>query len=229
MTATVEEKLKAVRSRISAACVRAGRDPAEVTLVAVSKYVADERVQAGLDCGLEILGENRVQELVRKYDLFAASVRWHLIGHLQRNKVCYLAGKTELIHSVDSLELARELDRLSAGQGRPWDILIQVNVAHEQAKFGVDPGDLPQLLDSVRELAGVRVRGLMTMAPLAAEPEETRPVFRGLRQLQQRMIDQRPWLDLGILSMGMSNDFEVAIEEGSTMVRIGSAIFGADS
>jgi len=175
--------------------------------------------------GLRVFGENRVQEFLQKYEILGRQAEWHLIGHLQRNKAKYLIGKIAFIHSLDNFELAKLLDKLSSVQGRPWRVLIQVNVAGEATKFGVAPSQLAEFLDLMQGLKGLEVCGLMTIAPYCEDPEEVRPVFRKLRELREEVSKTRPRLNLMDLSMGMSNDFEVAVEEGATIVRIGSALF----
>ncbi len=226
MAEQVIRRLEQVAARIARAAQRAGRSPSEVKLVAVTKGVNTEQLKRVLPYGLRVFGENRVQEFLKKYEILGEQAEWHMIGHLQRNKAKYLAGKVALIHSLESLELAKLLDRLSPAHGRSWRVLIQVNVAGEATKYGVAPSRLGQFLDAIRDLQGLEVCGLMTIAPYCEDPEEVRPVFRRLRELREEMAETRPWLNLEHLSMGMSNDFEVAVEEGATLVRIGSALFG---
>lgn len=214
--------LPEVRSRIDAACRRAGRDPSEVRLVAVTKGHGVEEIERRvLAHGCLDLGENRVQEWRDKAEALAErGVRWHLVGNLQRNKVKYLEG-VALVHSLSSARLADELQRQAERRGWSFDALIEVNVAGEESKHGVAPEEAEALLRHAEALPHVRVRGLMTMAPYAADPEEARPTFRKLREL-------RDTLGLVELSMGMSGDFEVAVEEGATLVRVGSALFEED-
>lgn len=225
MAGTLKERIADVHQRIAAACRRVGRDPSEVKLVAVSKMVAAEHLREALDCGLNIFGENRVQEFIKKYEAIGDAAEWHLIGHLQRNKARYLAGRVTLVHSLDSLDLARMLDKLSTIHGSPWRVLVQVNVSGETTKFGLPPGEIPGFLDAIQDLQGIEVCGLMTMAPFEEDPERARPVFRNLRLLRDEMARLKPHFDLRYLSMGMTNDFEIAVEEGATLVRIGSALF----
>ncbi|AFV11504.1 pyridoxal phosphate-dependent enzyme [Thermacetogenium phaeum DSM 12270] len=225
MTGTLKERIAKVHQRIVAACRRAGRDPSEVKVVAVTKMVAAEHLTDALNCGLTVFGENRVQEFLKKYEAIGKAAEWHLIGHLQSNKAKYLVGKVALIHSLDSLKLAKLLDKLSVAHGAPWRVLVQVNVSGEKTKFGLSPEEVPGFLDAVQDLPGIEICGLMTMAPYEEDPERTRPVFRSLRQLRDEMARSRHYLNLEHLSMGMTNDFEVAVEEGATMVRIGSALF----
>ena len=208
-----------VRERIERTCVRAGRDPASVTLVAVSKGHPAQAIRAGYEAGLRHFGENRIQEAVPKIEESVASgveAAWHLVGHLQSNKAKAAAGAFDVIHSIDS---ARLLARLDAAAPAPRDVFLQVNVAAEPQKQGVAPDDLGELVEAAREARNLRLRGLMTIAPIASDAEDVRPVFRALRELAERH-------ELPELSMGMTDDFEVAIEEGATLVRVGRAIFG---
>ncbi|MGB9790999.1 MAG: YggS family pyridoxal phosphate-dependent enzyme [Thermacetogeniaceae bacterium] len=223
---TLENRIADVYRRISEACQRAGRKRSEVELIAVSKEVGVDHIKEAMAAGLRAFGENRVQDFVKKYEVLGDQVEWHFIGHLQRNKAKYLIGKVKMIHSLDSIRLAATLDRLSENQGYPWQVLVQVNVSGEATKFGIAPSELSDFLDELRDMKGIQVCGLMTIAPYCEDPEEVRPVFRQLRELRERMMQEKPWLELKHLSMGMSNDFEVAVEEGATLVRIGSALFG---
>jgi PLP dependent protein len=212
---SVRENLERVRERVARAAERSGRRPDEVLLIGVSKTVPAERIREAVAAGLPALGENRVQEARGKIQTLGRPAPWHLVGHLQSNKVKDALGLFDLIHSLDRIELAREIDRRATS---PVDVLLQVNVAGEVAKSGFAPGDVKPALDALAALARVRVRGLMVIPPLA-EAEATRPWFRALRQLRDNT-------GLTELSMGMSADFETAIEEGATMVRVGTAIFG---
>lgn len=222
---TLQERIENVDQRIAASCKKAGRDRSEVKLVAVSKMVDTEVIREAIDCGLHVFGENRVQEFLKKYEDIEDLAEWHLIGHLQRNKAKYLTGKVSMIHSLDRLALAKLLDKLSADNGSPWQVLVQVNVSGEETKFGISPEELPEFLDKLQDLRGIEVCGLMTMAPFEEDPEKTRPVFRKLCALRDEMARLKPGFDLRHLSMGMTNDFEIAVEEGATLVRIGSALF----
>ncbi len=201
--------------------MRRGRRSDAITLVAVTKGVELSRLREVVDCGMRDLGENRVQEALPKIDAVGRAVRWHLIGHLQRNKVRTAVANFELIQSLDSHRLAAALNDAAT---RPIDVLLQVNVAGEPQKFGVFPEAVPTMVAEVGVLPRIRIIGLMTIAPQAEDPEMVRPVFRRLRELRDTMREATP--DLAELSMGMSDDFEVAIEEGATIVRIGRAIFG---
>lgn len=218
-TTTISEHLERVCERVERACQRAGRPAGSVTIVGVSKNHPIDAIAAAWAAGLRDFGENRVQEAEPKIRALAdrgITPAWHLVGHLQTNKVRAAIDTFELIHSVDSERLMRRIDRLADD---PVGILIQVNVSGEPTKFGIRPTDLPLLLDAADELPNVHVRGLMTVAPIADDPEDVRHVFRTLRELAERHR-------LRVLSMGMTDDFEVAIEEGATHVRIGRAIFG---
>ena len=219
---TVAENLALVRQRIVAAARRAGRDPSLVRLVAVTKGVDAAAVQSCLAAGVHSCGENRVQEWLAKRSLLPAGVEWHLIGTLQLNKVKYLDSAVRLIHSLDRLELARALDAHGRKLGLAAPVLVQVNVSGEKSKHGLAPALVEPFLREVAVLPGVKVEGLMTMAP-AGSPEGARPVFRALRELAG--VVRVPGVQMTTLSMGMSDDFEVAVEEGATLVRIGRAIF----
>ncbi len=219
------DALAAVRGRIVAAGRRAGRSPEQVELIAVSKTVPAVRVRELLALGHELLGENRVQEARAKIDEIGAGPRWHLIGHLQRNKARQAVGAFELIHGVEDTRLAVELDRRAAAAGIRQRILLQVNLSGEATKSGVDEAGLPALLEAVADLDHVDLRGLMTIPPPAEEAADSRRWFSRLRELRDEAVN-RLGRDLPELSMGMTGDFEVAVEEGATLVRIGRAIFG---
>jgi len=224
---SIAENLKHIQDSIISAAQRSGRNPDSVKLVAVSKTKPAEAVKAALDAGQRIFGENYVQEFLDKAQQLPESVEWHFIGSLQSNKVKYLAGLTRLIHSVDRLSLAQEIDRHWGKIGKACEILLQVNISGETTKSGTTTDDLFQLASEVALLPHIRVKGLMTMPPFFDEPERARPYFRELKRLSGLLAAEKI---LGIsmeeLSMGMSGDFEVAIEEGATLVRVGSAIFG---
>ncbi len=217
----IAERVRQTRARIDAAAERAGRDPSEITLIAVSKTQPAEAVAAAWRAGIRDFGENRVQEATAKMPGVeallppGAEVRWHMIGHLQRNKAKAAAGRFVILHGIDS---SRLIDALAAS-GHDVRVLLQLNVAGEATKHGAHPDELPALIAHAARYPTIAVEGLMTVAPLTADPEEVRPVFRTMRQLAERH-------NLPILSMGMTNDFEVAIEEGATHVRVGRAIFG---
>ncbi len=228
----VAARLAAVRARLDAAARAAGRDPADVSLIAVTKGFPVDAAFAAFDAGARDLGENRVQELVPKMDAFEATgrtVRWHLIGTLQRNKVKYVAGRVAMIHSIDGPELLAEVSARSAAMGVVTDVLLQVNVSGEPTKHGFDAAECPGVLQAAVALTGVRVRGLMTMAPLSDDPADVRPVFEGLAALQARLLagmDPAAAAAFDVLSMGMSHDFETAVACGATHVRVGTAVLG---
>jgi len=215
-----------VRARIADAALRSGRRPDSVVLVGVTKTVAIERIRELVACGVRELGENRVQEARGKVPE-VPEVTWHLVGSLQRNKVKEALRLFEVIHTVDSVGLAEELSRRSGEReaAKPVDVLIQVNISEESQKHGAPLDDAEHLVARVLGLPGVRVRGFMGMAPLVSDPEEARPYFRHLRELRDRVRDALPGAGAGDLSMGMTDDFEIAIEEGATMVRVGRALF----
>lgn len=231
MVSDVAANVARVRERIATAARRSGRRTEDVTLVAVSKGVDLARILAAEAGGVTDFGENRVQEAVPKIGALrgqlAGTTRWHMVGHLQRNKADQALQVFAVIHSVESATLAAALSRhLAASGGRMLDVLVQVNVAGEPQKFGIAPDGLPALLRQIVGLPGLRVIGLMTIAPQAGDPEMVRPVFRRLRELREAVARLGVAPSLVHLSMGMSDDFEVAVEEGATMVRIGRAIFG---
>lgn len=216
-----------VEKRIQNACDRAGRDRSEVTLVAVSKTKPVSDIREVMKSGIVDYGENKVQELCDKYEILPKNLRWHMIGHLQRNKVKYLPGKTVLIHSVDSLRLAEEIEKDFSKKGMDADILIEVNVAREASKFGTFTDEVTELVMEIAKLPHLHIQGLMTIAPYTEDPESNREYFRKLRQLsvdiKQKNIDN---VSMSHLSMGMTGDYEVAIEEGATLIRVGTGIFG---
>lgn len=224
----LQDNLIQVEQNIEEACRRAGRDRSEVTLIAVSKTKPVETLQEAYDLGVRVFGENKVQEMADKYEVLPKDIRWHLIGHLQRNKVKYIIDKAVLIHSVDSLRLAQTIEKEAKKHNLTAHILIEVNVAREESKFGIFPEDLEALVDEIAKLPHIQVDGLMTIAPFVPDPEENRLVFRELRKLSvdisAKKVDN---VNMSVLSMGMTNDYQVAIEEGATMVRVGTGIFGA--
>jgi len=223
----IAENVAAVRERMAAACRRAGRPLAEVTLIAVSKTKPLVDIQAAADCGIYDIGENRVQEALAKIPHAPPQLRWHLIGHLQSNKAKPAVEHFHLIHTVDSLALAQRLDRLARERQKVQPVLLQVKLGDEATKSGVVPTALPALYAAVRTLPNLHVRGLMTIPPFCPNPEDVRPYFRHLRELRDALQSEFPSDALPELSMGMSHDFEVAIEEGATLIRVGTAIFGS--
>ena len=224
----LKDQLKEVEKRIQAACDRAGRKREEVTLIAVSKTKPVETLQEAYDLGVRIFGENKVQELTAKYEALPKDIHWHMIGHLQTNKVKYIIDKAELIHSVDSLKLAETIEKEAAKHDLIADILVEVNVAEEESKFGMKMEEVIPFVEKVSAFPHVRVRGLMTIAPFVEDPEENRSIFADLHKLYIDIKKKNHDNDtVSVLSMGMTNDYEVAIEEGATMVRVGTGIFGA--
>jgi len=224
---TVADSLADVRGRIAAAAKRAGRSPEEVALLAVAKTVSVARIREAVEAGQFLFGENRVQEAREKVPAFGPSVTWHMIGHLQKNKVKAAVELFDAVESVDDGELARRLDGRAAAAGKVMPVLIQVKAAEEAAKSGIGPEGLPGLIGEVLSLASLELKGLMVIPPWPSLPEDSRPYFVRLRELRDR-CDGRccPRGTLGELSMGMTADFEVAVEEGATIVRVGSAVFG---
>ena len=223
----ITENLKDVEARVCAACERSGRKREDVTLIAVSKTKPVPMLQEIYDENIRDFGENKVQELCDKIEKMPKDIKWHMIGHLQRNKVKYLIGKVVLIHSVDSLRLAEQIEHEAAKADIVMPVLIEVNVAEEESKFGTTSEAAMQLVEAVSKMPHIKIRGLMTIAPFTDNPEDNRIYFRKLKQLsvdiKSKNIDN---VDMDELSMGMTGDYEVAIEEGATMVRVGTGIFG---
>lgn len=217
---TVAEKLSAVREEMKKACARCGRDVSEVTLVAVTKTVSPDLIRQAMDCGATVLGENRVQELCEKYPLLGGAT-WHLIGHLQTNKVKQAVGKAALIHSVDSLHLAQEIDKAAKKAGIVQQILLELNISGEESKYGLTIDEIPSIIKGIDSLENVAFKGFMTMAPFGASEEELHKIFGQARAV----FEEYKTRGAEILSMGMSGDFPIAIEEGATHIRVGSAIF----
>ena len=228
MDTYLKENFQSVEARIQAACDRAGRSRKEVTLIAVSKTKPVEMLQTIYDAGSRDFGENKVQEMCDKIEQLPTDIRWHMIGHLQTNKVKYIVGRVSLIHSVDSLHLAQEIEKQAAKLDVIVPILIEVNIAEEESKFGIHKEETISLVREVATLPHIRIQGLMTIAPYVENPEDNRAYFRGIKQLSvdiaRENIDN---VSMDCLSMGMTGDYEVAIEEGATMVRVGTGIFGA--
>lgn len=224
----IKQNLQDIQKKISEACLRSGRDVSEITLIAVSKTFPPDKIRMVLNEGIVDIGESYVQELTGKYnELRDEQIRWHYVGPLQRNKVKYLVDFVHLIHSVENLRVCQEIEKRSSRIDRDIEVLIEVNTSGESQKHGIDPAEAPEMFKEIGVFDHVHVRGLMTMAPFVDDPEEARPSFKILRDLRTRLLDEGvPEIQVKHLSMGMSNDFEVAIEEGATMVRIGSSIFG---
>ena len=223
----ISDNLKRVRERITKAASRMGRSPQDIQLVAVSKTVDVVRIKQAIEAGAAILGENYVQEAKKKIEEIGQGVRWDFIGHLQSNKVRYAVDLFEMIHSVDRLSLAQEINKTAEKKKKRVRILVQVNISGEEAKSGIDPGGVISLVREIASLPNLSLEGLMTMPPYFDDPEDARPYFVSLRELRDKILMEGvEGVLLKELSMGMSGDFEVAIEEGSTLVRVGSAIFG---
>lgn len=225
---TINNRISEVRKNIEKACKTAGRNPNEITLVGASKTKSAEIINEALENGLETIGENRVQELTEKYPYIKNGTHIHLIGHLQTNKIKYIIDKVELIHSVDSQHLAKEISRCAEKAGITMNILVQVNVSGEESKSGIAPENLDSLLEYIDTLNNIKVKGLMTIPPLETESlTESRKVFKELKTIfENEKLKAYKNTTMEILSMGMTNDYEVAVEEGATMVRVGRAIFG---
>jgi len=223
MPASLQANLEAVRQAITSSAQRASRDPSAVTLVAVTKTVAVERIREAITLGLRIFGENRVQEALPKMDeIGPANIDWHLVGHLQTNKIKFLEGRFQMVQSVDSAGLAEALDRRLQSA---LDVLVEVNVAEESQKTGALPADLQAIARTVAAAGHLRLRGLMTIAPMVSDAEQVRPIFRRLRSLRDETSHELG-MPLPVLSMGMTDDYPVAVEEGATMLRLGRALFG---
>lgn len=224
----LKENLADVEAKIVKACENSGRQRDDVTLIAVSKTKPVETLKEAYDLGVRVFGENKVQELTDKYEALPKDIQWHMIGHLQRNKVKYIIDKVALIHSVDSIRLAETIEKEAAKHNITANILIEVNVAKEESKFGLMPEELDELIDKIKDYNHIQVKGLMTIAPFVENPETNREIFRSLRKLSvdisNKNVDN---VNVSILSMGMTNDYTVAVEEGATMVRVGTGIFGA--
>ncbi|MCR5430358.1 MAG: YggS family pyridoxal phosphate-dependent enzyme [Eubacterium sp.] len=223
----IVDNIKEIQNEINETCAKVGRNPSEVTLIAVSKTKPYTDVEEALKSGCIDFGENKVQELDQKYSLLPKDINWHMIGHLQRNKVKYLVGKAKMIHSVDSLRLANQIEKEYAKKDLIAQILIEVNMAGEESKFGIKPEETESLIKEISKLEHVKVCGLMTIAPYTLNPDDNRIHFKNLRELSvdidSKNIDN---VTMSVLSMGMSGDYKVAIEEGATMIRVGTKIFG---
>lgn len=224
----IRENILEVENKIQAACIRSGRARSEITLIAVSKTMPVDSILEAIHVGLTDFGENRVQELCDKIECIREPLSWHMIGHLQRNKVKYIVGKTTLIHSVDSIRLVEEIEQEAAKKAICCDILLEVNMALENTKFGLLPEDVLSFVRKLSNFSHLRLKGLMTVAPYTKNSEENRIIFRKMRQLSvdiaEKNIDN---INMDFLSMGMTGDYEVAIEEGATHIRVGTGIFGS--
>ena len=223
----IKENLDQVRETIDAACIRAGRRPEEVTLIAVSKTKPVPMLEEAYAAGTRDFGENKVQEILAKKPELPQDIRWHMIGHLQRNKVSQVIGNAVMIHSVDSLRLARQIEAEAAKKEVDVDILLEVNVAREESKYGFMLEEVEDAVMAIKDFPHVHIKGLMTIAPFVDNPEENRGIFKKLFEfavdIGRKNIDN---VTMGVLSMGMTGDYEVAVEEGATMVRVGTGIFG---
>jgi pyridoxal phosphate enzyme (YggS family) len=224
---SIADNIRTVKDRIASAAKRADRDPASVRLVIVTKTVDSERIKEAVDAGATILGENRVQEAKEKIEKLGNVASWHLIGHLQVNKAKHAVKLFDLIHSVDNMELAAEIDKQSAKIGKVQNVLVEVNIAGEASKAGMAVKNAPALVREIAKHANITIQGLMTIPPYSEQPEDSRPYFCVLRELAENIARENiPNAAMKELSMGMSGDFEVAVEEGATMVRVGTSIFG---
>lgn len=223
----LKENLTKVEENIQKACNKAGRKRSEVTLIAVSKTKPVEMLQEIYDEGIREFGENKVQEMCEKMELMPQDIKWNMIGHLQTNKVKYIIGKTSLIHSVDSLKLAEEIQKQAVKHDVTADILVEVNIANEESKFGISKDETIQMVRDIAKLDHLKIKGLMTIAPFVENPEDNRLYFREIKQLSVDINNQNiDNVSMDVLSMGMTGDYMVAIEEGATMVRVGTGIFG---
>ncbi|MBU1291090.1 YggS family pyridoxal phosphate-dependent enzyme [bacterium] len=227
MVETIKNNLEVINEKIKKAALKANRNPQEIKLVAVTKTATIEQIKEAISAGVKIIGENKVQEAKEKYQILSADIEWHLVGHLQTNKVKYAIEIFDLIHSVDSIKLAKEIDRRSLQFGMITNVLVEVNVSGEETKYGIKSEEVEPFLKEISEFSRIKVRGLMTIAPIAEDKEEVRPYFRKLRELSKEIKSKNiKNVKMDYLSMGMTDDFEVAIEEGANMVRIGRGIFG---
>lgn len=222
----INNNLIEIKKRIEAAALKSGRNPKDIKLLAVSKTIAPKIIQQAIDLGLTELGENKVQEIMSKYDLLPQA-QWHLIGHLQTNKVKYIIDKVKLIHSVDSLKLAQEISKRAIQAGITMEVLVEINIGNEESKHGVSPDKAEALAVEISKLDNIKVKGLMTVAPFVENPEDNRKYFK---QMYNLFIDISSKnynnISMEYLSMGMTNDYEIAIEEGANIIRIGTGLFG---
>ncbi len=227
MTGEIKKNIDDIRQKVEKAAIKSGRKFDDIKIIAVTKTIDSKRIIEVLDENMTDLGENRVQELCKKYDEIKRPCNWHLIGHLQTNKVKYIIDKVVMIHSVDSFDLAEEIQKRAQKAGITMDVLVEVNIAGEDSKFGIDPKEVIDFVKKISVFPNIRVKGLMTIAPFVQNPEEIRWVFKKINKIfvdiRKENIDN---IDMNYISAGMSNDFEVAIEEGANIVRIGTSIFG---
>ncbi|HCT65327.1 MAG TPA: YggS family pyridoxal phosphate-dependent enzyme [Lachnospiraceae bacterium] len=224
----IKENIEQINKRIESAAVKSGRTRKDVTFIVVSKTIDVPRIKEAVETGENNLGENKVQEIMDKYEPMGDGIKWHLIGHLQTNKVKYIIDKVEMIHSVDSVKLAEEISKRAAQKGITAKILLEINVANEESKFGIRPEDTEKVILEIAKLPNITIKGLMTVAPFVENAEENRVYFKEMKQLlvdiNSKKIDN---VFMDVLSMGMTGDYEVAVEEGATMVRVGTGVFGA--
>jgi len=224
---TIKNNLEIINEKIKKAASSVNKNPEEIKLVAVTKTATTEQIEEAINAGVKIIGENRVQDAKEKYQIFTADIEWHLIGHLQTNKAKYAVEIFDCIHSLDSIKLAQEIDKRSLQFGKIKDVLVEVNVSREESKYGIKPEEIEPFLKGISEFPRIRVRGLMTIAPIVEDKEKIRPYFRKLRELSKEIKSKNiENVKMDYLSMGMTEDFEIAIEEGANMVRIGKGIFG---
>jgi pyridoxal phosphate enzyme (YggS family) len=226
----IEDNIKDIRSRIEKAAKKTDRGAEEIKLVAVSKTVEPEKINQAIRCGIDIIGENRIQEAEAKFKEITEKVEKHLVGHLQTNKAKKALELFDFIQSVDSERIAKEISKRASEMGKVMDVLIEVNTSAEETKFGIEPDQAQSFIETISRLEGIKIKGLMTIGLFTDNPEETKPCFKKLKELYERIKSANvPNVDMRYLSMGMTSDFEVAIEEGSNMVRVGTGIFGARS
>lgn len=226
---SIKENIDHITKKIENTCKKIGRDPKDITVIAVSKTVESERAREAVEAGINNLGENRVQELIKKYDeLKDINIKWHMIGHLQKNKVKYIIDKTVLIHSVESISLAEEINKRAEKNNLTANVLIELNIGEEESKFGINEENVYDFIISMEQFENIKVLGLMTVAPFCENPEDVRWVFKKMKNIYKEISTMNLRnTEMKYLSMGMTNDFEIAIEEGSNIIRIGTAIFGA--
>ena len=226
---SIRENIDDILKKVESTCKKTGRNPKDITVIAVSKTVDAQRAKEAVEAGINNLGENRVQELVRKYeDLKGTDVKWHMIGHLQKNKVKYIIDKTVLIHSVESLELSEEINKRAEKNNFTANVLIELNIGEEESKFGINEKSIYDFINSMAKFNNIKVLGLMTVAPFCENPEDVRWVFKKMKNIYDEISTMNLQnVQMKYLSMGMTNDYEIAIEEGSNIIRIGTAIFGA--
>ncbi len=223
----VKANLENINERIKKIALKVNKNPGEIKLVAVTKTATIEQIKEAINVGVKIIGENKVQEAKEKYQILTDDIEWHLVGHLQTNKVKYAVEIFDLIHSVDSIKLAKEIDKRSQQFGKTTNVLVEVNVSGEETKYGIKPEEVELFLEEISKFSRIRVRGLMTIAPIVKHKEEARPYFKKLRELSEKIsYKDIKNVKMDYLSMGMTDDFEVALEEGANMIRIGRAIFG---